>query len=107
MGRKNDFASIDQSKSVHGLISILMGFAAIVGYVLLFLMAYMAEGEAGLWIGVLGFALLFVVVGAILFAVKGLRDPDAQNTRPVIGMIENGIVLIGILVLYIMGAARG
>ncbi|MCI8408662.1 MAG: hypothetical protein HFJ09_05245 [Lachnospiraceae bacterium] len=107
MGKKNEYASIEQYKSIPGLISILMGFGVVVGYVLLFLMAYMAEGEAGLWIGVLGFFLLFVIIGAILMAIKGLRDPDAQNTRPVIGLIENSVLFIGILVLYIVGATKG
>lgn len=107
MGRKNDYASIDRYKSVLGLISILMGFFVIVGYILLFLLAYMAEGEAGLWIGVLGFVLFFIVIGAIIMAIKGLRDPDAQNTRPVVGLIENGILLVCILGLYIMGFTKG
>lgn len=107
MGKKDDYAAIDQYKSVPGLISILMGFAVVVGYVLLFLMAYMAEGEAGLWIGVLGFFLFFVIIGAILVAIKGLRDPDAKNLRPVVALIENGILFICVLVLYIVGATKG
>ena len=107
MGKKNEYASIEQYKSIPGLISILMGFGVVVGYVLLFLLAYMAEGEAGLWIGVLGFFLLFVIIGAILMAIKGLRDPDAQNTRPVIGLIENSVLFICILVLYIVGVTKG
>lgn len=107
MGKKSEYASLEQYKSVPGLISIFMGFGAVVGYVLLFLMAYMAEGEAGLWIGVLGIFLLFVIIGAIFMAIKGLRDPDAQNTRPVIGLIENSILFLCILVLYIVGVTKG
>lgn len=107
MGRKNDYAAIDQYKSIPGLISILMGLVSAVGYILLFLMAYMAEGEAGPWIGVLGFLLFFVIIGAIIVAVKGLRDPDAQNTRPIVGLIENSILLVCVLVLYIMGITKG
>lgn len=107
MGRKNEYASIEQYKSTPGLISILMGFGVVVGYVLLFLMAYMAEGEAGLWIGVLGFFLFFVIIGAILVAIKGLRDPDARNFRPVVALIENGILFICVLVLYFVGVTKG
>ncbi|MDE7424590.1 MAG: hypothetical protein K2N51_13035 [Lachnospiraceae bacterium] len=107
MGRKNEYASIEQYKSIPGLISILMGFGVVMGYVLLFLMAYMAEGEAGLWIGVLGFFLFFVIIGAIVMAIKGLRDPDAQNTRPIVGLIENSILFICVLVLYFVGVTKG
>lgn len=106
MGRKNDYAAIDQYKSIPGLISILMGFAAVIGYILLFLLAYMAEGEAGVWIGVLGFLFLFVIIGGIVVAVKGLRDPDAQNTRPVVGIIMNIVLLVCVLALYIMGITK-
>lgn len=105
MGR-NEFAAIDQYKSGWGLVSILMGIASIIGYMLLFLLAYMSEGEAGLWIGVLGFILLFVVIAAIVFAVKGLKNPDAQNIRPVIALIENGMILFGVVTLYIIGATK-
>lgn len=69
----------------------------------LFAVSYAQKGNAGMWIGMLGLVLLVVSVAGIVLAANGLRDPDARNGRSIVGIFINGILLFGLVGLYIMG----
>ena len=100
--RREDYASLNKYKSVPGLISICMGIGVIVGFLLLFFVSYMLGGEAGIWIGVLGILLFLVAVAAVVVAIIGLRDSEAQAKRSVVGLLFNGIIITIVILTYIL-----
>lgn len=103
MRSRVNYASVDKYKSVPGLISIFMGIGTVIGMVLLFVGSYLEGGQAGIWIGVLGILLIVVALAAICMAITGLRDPDAMHGRPTIGLIENLIIFVLLILLYLSG----
>lgn len=103
MRNRVSYASVDKYKSVPGLISILMGAGTVLGILILFVVSYVKQGNAGIWIGAVGILFLLVAFVAIVVAIFGLRDPDAQHGRPVIGLFENMVIFVLIILLYISG----
>lgn len=103
MKRREKYISVEKYKSVPGLVSILMGAGTVIGVLLLFVLSYLNQGNAGMWIGVAGLLLIVVAFAAIVVAIAGLRDPEALHNRPAIGLIENIIIFILLVLLYISG----
>lgn len=103
MRRREKYISVEKYESVLGLTSILMGVGTVIGVLLLFVLSYFKQGNAGIWIGAVGLLLILVAFAAIVIAVMGLRDPEALHTRPTIGLIENSMIFILLIFLYISG----
>lgn len=103
MREKANYASVDKYKSVPGLISIFMGIGTVIGMVLLLVCSYLEGGQAGIWIGVLGILLIAVALAAVIMAITGLKDPDAMHGRPIAGIIENLIIFVLLILLYLSG----
>ena len=101
--RTGSYAAINKYKSVPGLISIWMGIGVLAGLLLLFVLSYINKGMAGMWIGALGILLIVVAIAAIIVAINGLRDSEALHTRNAIGIVENLLILGGLVFLYVMG----
>ena len=103
MGRRERYISVEKYNSVPGLVSILMGAGTVIGILILFVLSYLNQGNAGIWIGVAGLLLIAVAFAAIVVAITGFWDPEALHTRPTIGLIENMIIFILLVLLYISG----
>lgn len=103
MRRRETYISVEKHKSVPGLISILMGAGTVIALLLLVVISYLHQGNAGMWIGVLGLLLAVVALAAIVVAITGFRDPEALHSRPTIGLIENMIIFVLLVLLYISG----
>ena len=79
------------------------GIGVLAGLILLFVLSYINKGMAGMWIGALGILLIVVAIAAIIVAINGLRDSEALHTRNAIGIVENLLILGGLVFLYVMG----
>ena len=101
--RKVGYMDIDKHDSVLGLVSIIVGIAAVVVLLGLFLLSYIQHGKAGIWIGLLGILLAFATVAGVVIAIFGLSDTEAKKGKPVLGIVLNAVLFSALVVLYIIG----
>ena len=106
MGRRRGKQRIQFSNRSHprsGVISMVMGGAALVILLVLFFISSADRGETGGWIGIAGFwTFLLSIVGFVL-ATKSYRMEDIYRITPTLGSIFNGVVVVSMMLLYVVG----
>lgn len=65
--------------------------------------AYIQSGQAGKFIGVMGFAALFLSAMGLHYSVRGLRQEDVYRLFPWLGFALNWMALAVFIMIYILG----
>ncbi|MBH1939284.1 hypothetical protein I5677_00085 [Mobilitalea sibirica] len=102
--RKKDmihFSGRRHSKT--GVISAIIGFAVVAGFIVVSVISGLMKGEGGLILGVIGFALFALAVFGFTLSYKSFKQRDIFYRFPIIGAVLNGCMTILLLILYILG----
>ena len=103
-GSRRKFRFSDRKHPIAGIISVIIGFAALVSLVILFLISSSLKGHMGMVAGFLGmFVMIASVVGFIL-AAKCYKKEDIYMVTPAIGTVLNGLLIVACMIVYVMGA---
>lgn len=75
----------------------------VLGFVGLSIISGVYGGEAGLIIGILGIALFVLALVGFILSYRELKQRDIYYRFPMMGIIANGIMLIILVIVYIVG----
>jgi len=106
MGRRRGKQKIQFSNRTHprsGIISLVMGAVAFVILLVLFFVSSANKGESGGWIGVAGIWTMALAIVGFVLAVKSYRMEDIYRITPTLGSVFNGIVVVAMMLLYVVG----
>jgi len=101
--KKEIFKFSGRSHSVKGIASIILGIVSLLTLILLSVISSISHGNGGMVIGILGIALLIAAVSGFILGIKACREKEIYYTAPVTGMIMNGLLSLGLFLLYIVG----
>lgn len=101
--KKDDYKFSDKSHPIQGIIGFCLGIVVLVSLCILFYISSKSDGNAGLWISLVGIALLFIDIVGFIFSVKGFSRKDIYYRLPISGIMLNGGLFIIFLLLYIVG----
>ena len=101
--RKSAIQFAGRKHPVEGIISTIIAIITFSICIVLFYLSTKEHGASGIYLGLFGVLLLFFALAGIIVGVKGIRKEDIYFTYPVIGLVGNGCLFVGLLVLYLMG----
>ncbi len=101
--QKIQFSSRMHPKS--GILSVVLGAFSLLALLFLFLESGANRGNPGTWVGVAGFWILILSVVGFVIATKSYRMEDIHMITPRLGSILNGVVMVSMIVLYVVGLA--
>ncbi|MBQ1688157.1 MAG: hypothetical protein II073_02620 [Lachnospiraceae bacterium] len=101
--RTMTYIHLEQYPSMQGLISLIIGAVSWAFWIGLYVISYLQKGKSGLWIGFLGILCLLCAITGSVFAIIGLRDPDAKKGRSLLGIVINSILFLISFMSYILG----
>ena len=102
--RRHSIRFSDRSHPKTGIVSAVMGAVALILLLVLCLISGADRGLSGGWIGVAGmWTMLLSVVGFVL-AMKSYKMEDIYKITPMLGSIFNGVVVVVMMLLYVVGA---
>lgn len=80
-------------------------YAALVSFllILMIVLSFKAKGEAGILMGFTGLATLFLAGMGLNTGIRGFRERDKNYITCKMGTAVNGVVLIGMAVIFIRG----
>lgn len=80
-------------------------YAALVSFllILMIVLSFKAKGEAGILMGFTGLATLFLAGMGLNTGIRGFRERDKNYITCKMGTAVNGVVLIGMTVIFIRG----
>lgn len=86
-----------------GILSAVIGLMAVLGFITLSIISGIYGGGGGLLIGIAGICLFFIALLGFILSYKELKQRDIYYKFPMIGIITNGIMLILLMIIYILG----
>ncbi len=86
-----------------GILSAIIGIIVILGFVAVSIVSGIYGGEGGLLIGISGIFLFFLGIFGFILSYRELRKRDIFYRFPMIGIIANGLMLILLMIIYILG----
>lgn len=101
MRRRYKFTDKNQSRP--GIVSTVIGVFALLLTGGVLMEAYMAYGQAGKIIAVLGFLALLLAFVGLYQGIRGLREEDSYQLFPCLGCVLNGLLLTAFVCVYIAG----
>ena len=68
-----------------------------------FYLSALASGDGGVILGIIGTLILFLSIIGFILAYQGYKEKDVYYQGPVAGIILNGIMFLGLFIIYIVG----
>lgn len=75
----------------------------VLGFVAISIISGIYGGEGGLLIGIAGIFLFVLSVFGFILSYRELKQRDIYYRFPMIGIISNGLMLVILMVIYILG----
>ena len=82
---------------------MIMGAISLVLLLVLCIISGAERGNAGGWIGVAGIWTMVLAIVGFVFAVKSYRMEDIYRITPTLGSVFNGLVVVAMMLLYVVG----
>jgi uncharacterized membrane protein YidH (DUF202 family) len=87
-------------------LSAVIGFLAILGFIAISIISGISSGDGGLIIGIIGILIFVLGIFGFVLSYKALKQRDIYYRFPMIGIISNGIMLVILMIIYILGIYR-
>lgn len=88
---------------IKGIIAAILGILIILGFGVISVLSALDGGNGSLMIGVVGLILLAVSIIGFVLSYQSMKEKDIFYVYPIIGIISNGVMLILLFVLYVIG----
>ena len=95
-GKRRRIRFTDKTHPAAGILSVVMGTVAWIVLIILVMISGAAGGKSGL-------VLVFSAVGFWL-AMRCYKKEDIYMTTPAAGTVLNGLLVLGLVILYVIGA---
>lgn len=86
-----------------GILSAVVGIFVVLGFITISIISGIHGGEGGILIGIAGILLFALSLFGFILSYKSLKERDIYYRFPMTGMIANGIMLIVLMILYMLG----
>ncbi|HHT88222.1 MAG TPA: hypothetical protein GX002_04350 [Clostridiales bacterium] len=81
----------------------MIGILVVLGFITVSIVSGINKGEGGLLLGIIGILLFVFAVFGFILSYKEMKKRDIYYRFPMIGIITNGIMLILLVIIYILG----
>ncbi|MGB4659288.1 MAG: DUF6142 family protein [Mobilitalea sp.] len=92
-----------RNHTVAGICSTIIGAASVLGFVVISFISGFARGKGSIFLGVIGFLLFALAISGFVMACKSFRKKDIFYRYSIIGVALNGIMIILMFVIYLIG----
>lgn len=89
--------------SKKGIFSSVIGMVAVLGFLTISMISGLNHGNGTMMLGVLGLMLLVFAVYGCYLSYQSFKERDIFYHFPITGMTLNGVLLILLFILYILG----
>jgi hypothetical protein len=92
-----------RNNSKLGMISTGIGIIDMMGFIVVCVVSGMSHGNGGMLIGIAGLFLFGLSVAGFFISYKSLKEKDIFYRFPIIGTTLNGIMMVVLMILYVLG----
>lgn len=89
--------------SMHGILSMILGIIVICGLITISFISGMNQGNGNYLVGMIGLMLFVISIAGFIIGIRSFKEKDIFYVAPMIGVGCNGITMVFLFVLYIIG----
>ena len=104
IGSRRNIQFTDKTHPMMGILSLIIGIAALGVLITLFFISSSVRGNSGMSAGVLGILVMIASIAGFILAVRCYKKEDIYMTIPAIASVLNGVLIIACLMLYVLGS---
>lgn len=86
-----------------GIAATITGLAAVIGFFAISFISGVNKGKGGIILGLAGLILFCAAVAGFVLAYKACKKKDIFYLFPVMGLVLNGLMIIILMIIYIIG----
>ncbi len=101
--KKSSYMFKGRSHSKYGLISMGIGILVVITFFIISFLSGKAGGNGVMGLGAIGLTCFVASIWGFLFGIKSFKDKDIYYVPPVIGLGSNGIMMVVLFTLYVIG----
>ncbi len=102
-GKKQALQFKGRKQSVQGVSALTLAFLEIAGILAMTVVSSRTAGNGGSILGIVGLLLFAAAVTGFVLAIRSLKEQDIYFVVPVLATLLNGLMMILLLSLYIVG----
>lgn len=103
--KKGSYKFTDKKHSIVGIFMVVLAIAILATIGVLSYQSSLSAGNGPLLYGCISFFAMILAFVGFLIALLQLKKKEIFYLFPVLGAILNGIIFIGLFVVYIIGAS--
>lgn len=103
--KKSNYKFSDKQHSKMGIVSAIIGAVNLLIMIVATYISSQSHGKGELDLGLYGMIAFILSVTGLYYAIKSVDEKEIFYTFPIIGIVLNGLLLIGCILLYLIGLA--
>ncbi|MDD5949056.1 MAG: DUF6142 family protein [Lachnospiraceae bacterium] len=100
---KKSYNFSDKTHSRDGRLATVLGAGAWLLFGFLVVESILTKGSLGIWFGLLGMVDVIIALAGLVIALMSFREEDSLKLFPRLGTLLNGMVLLILIALFIIG----
>jgi lipopolysaccharide export LptBFGC system permease protein LptF len=101
--KKGNYKFSDKTHPRLGIISVLFALAALIIMISVSYVSSRSKGNGNMYLGLFGLIAMVMSIFGLVSAIKSVNEKEILYTLPVIGLVVNGLLVIGCAILYFIG----
>ncbi|BCN29833.1 hypothetical protein bsdtb5_11280 [Anaeromicropila herbilytica] len=101
--KKGSYKFSDKTHPKLGIISVILGAISLILMCYLSYLSSSSHGKGNIYIGLFGIVAFIISIFGLVCSVKSVKEKEIFYTFPIIGMVVNGLLVIGCAILYFIG----
>jgi len=89
--------------SVLGIIATIIAVLVIAGFLAISFISGVNHGNGGFILGIVGLILFIAAVAGFILAYRSFRKKDIFYIFPIVGIALNGLMIIVLFIIYMVG----
>lgn len=86
-----------------GIASAIIGILVILGFIIISIISGVEGGKGGFVLGITGMLFFGLAVTGFIMSYEAFKKKDIFYRFPIIGVVLNGIMIIFLLIIYMLG----
>ncbi len=102
--KKGSYMFTDKKHPVEAILAVILAIIIFVTICVLSVYSSKSGGNGPLLLGIISFWVMFLSLAAFIVSLFSMRKKEVFYLFPVLGTVLNGILFLGLFVLYMLGA---
>ena len=101
--KKRSYMFTNKTHPVEAILAVILGIVIFVTICVLSFYSSQSGGNGPIFLGIVSFWVMLLALAAFVVSLLSMRKKDVFHLFPVLGSVINGVLFLGLFLLYMVG----